>query len=313
HIEQQDVYVPALLGTDGTLEWRRRREKDVLARQFWTDLRTLLPLLDTKPHLLVLSRVQTDFQHCRTSNTRPWGSALLCRAKHPNLWHATIERFPSTVPNNSLVFPYPARTHFRTATHPRPVNTTAKSTLVFGTWRTRFRHRNELKSQCLARPGQCEFYEAPRDNGAFDNALARTRTDAATFCLQPQGDTPSRSHTWDALLAICIPVLFANAFVLPMPFEKRLPWDDMVLRVPREAWGRGKNVVDYLAGVAPDRVALMQRTIDAHRHVFQYAVETAWPEEAGWTMDEAVAVAPEDDALTAGLKGFMVAALEGSR
>jgi hypothetical protein len=69
-------------------------------------------------------------------------------------------------------------------------------------------HRQCAASEaCLHMPcmGTELHKKCKRDNGAIARVLRRT-----TFCLEPDGDTPTRQSWFDAILSGCIPVFFSS-------------------------------------------------------------------------------------------------------
>ncbi|KAJ3294726.1 hypothetical protein HK104_003332 [Borealophlyctis nickersoniae] len=320
------VYVPALIGSEYTFTIHNRRDKDLLASKFWNNITRLFPYINTKPHLVILGRVESDWRQC-TGENKVYGSRLLCEMRHPNLWFGVMEkergRGPSVQELRTIDMPYPAKTHFLDPVWPGwNVDVGKKDVIVYATWQTRTGFRKKLADQCLERgvgingttdlapllgaegnSSKCIIYEAPADGAMFDNARSRGLSARSIFCPQPAGDTLSRSQTWDALLAICIPVFFG---AVPMPWSDRLPWSNMTVSIPRNAYDGG-NFVDYLASIPPTRVAAMQQTISQHRHLFQYSIRSIWPEKGGWTWDEVMKFGPEDDAFTGVLKDFILA------
>jgi hypothetical protein len=116
-----------------------------------------------------------------------------------------------------------------------------------------------------------------------------------------------RSQTWNALLSGCIPVFWEKYSKLPMPFNSRLPWDDIVLRL---RWEEGEpNFVDTLKKIYDEDKELIKRkmaNIRKYRSLFQYSLNPMYPAENGWTMKEAMSIAETDDAFTMILKELLV-------
>ncbi|KAJ1545543.1 hypothetical protein HK405_007860, partial [Cladochytrium tenue] len=180
------VFVPLLLVNEMVLNNSEGWDPGQLSRHFATNIRSLLPNIDTKPHLVVLGRVGFDFvRDCSRglfSDIRPrWGNSLLCDVLHPNLWFVLIEQPPRRGIANYIIAPYPSRFHdvqlarfddmqsqpARTvvAAHHVP-KSHVRQNLVYATFIVRDpvrQFRERLANQCQTRAEQCVFYEKDTD------------------------------------------------------------------------------------------------------------------------------------------------------
>ncbi|KAH8070364.1 hypothetical protein JL721_5131 [Aureococcus anophagefferens] len=109
---------------------------------------------------------------------------------------------------------------------------------------------------------------APRH---FCGLNASTR--AATFCLEPGGDSPYRKGFYDAMLTGCVPVVFGlyNARVAPW----FVPRNALVVVNETAYLGGAFNVLDLLRAVPPARVAAMRAALRDGAHRLQYAAADA--------------------------------------
>lgn len=124
--------------------------------------------------------------------------------------------------------------------------------------------RIKVKSQCLEKgPPDCIFMDLhiQQHHGtlAFDTALYGRLVSLmlnATFCLEPDGDTPSRKGLIDAIVLGCIPVLF-------LPAQRKLwPWhlpDWSTFSVLLDP--HSDNAVTQLQKIPPGKVARLRKQL----------------------------------------------------
>ena len=97
------------------------------------------------------------------------------------------------------------------------------------------------------------------------------------FCLQPEGDTPTRQSWFEALIQLCIPVFFADCLVPNLAFETLYapflpphardafgagPWA-VVLNASEVVRRRPGWLAQQLRAIPPPQRASMRRTIAA--------------------------------------------------
>lgn len=142
----------------------------------------------------------------------------------------------------------------------------------------------------------------------YDRIKSSELTNKSVFCLNPPGDSPSRSQIYDSLVLGCIPVLWSTSDEIPLPFPTKIPWEKIVVRLnPHD---EVVNYVETLRNFSENEIAERQDYMRKWRSVFQYSLEPNWPEDGGWSLSEALSLNEKDDALTAVLKEFTVAASE---
>lgn len=73
------VYVPLLFAS------LVRINKEFASSVFLQNVSLNLPYIDSKPHLVILGRVESDFR-CS------WGGSVLCEPTHPNLWFVVAKQ-----------------------------------------------------------------------------------------------------------------------------------------------------------------------------------------------------------------------------
>ena len=135
--------------------------------------------------------------------------------------------------------------------------------------------RAALKRSCIDGRPWCDT-RAPEAKGAGvgeqDFSGISALYYAATFCLQPIGDTISRKGMVDALLLGCIPVLFHRGQ------QQQWGWfwgswvtDATVLFNMTAVIDGTVDVVHQLRGISPARVTAMRETISRHAHALQWS------------------------------------------
>jgi hypothetical protein len=118
------------------------------------------------------------------------------------------------------------------------------------------------------------------------SCVVETRTDRpriralysrAVFCLQPPGDTATRSGIFDSILHGCIPVLW-NGTALDRQYELHLPsLDEVAIAVPAE---HQRDALPWLARVLADEAPRIERIRESIRRVAprcQYSVRGERP------------------------------------
>ena len=135
--------------------------------------------------------------------------------------------------------------------------------------------RAALKRSCINGRPWCDT-RAPEAQGAGlgeqDFSGISALYYAATYCLQPIGDTISRKGMVDALLLGCIPVLFHPGQLQQWGwFWGAWVTNATVLFNMTEVISGAVDVVQQLRGIAPARVAAMRETISRRAHAFQWS------------------------------------------
>ncbi|MCO5588827.1 hypothetical protein L7F22_042787 [Adiantum nelumboides] len=88
----------------------------------------------------------------------------------------------------------------------------------------------------------------------------------AVFCLQPEGDTPTRKSIFDSLVAECIPVVFSN-HTAHLQYDAYLPTNPTLYSIVfnKDKFAQTENnIVQALASISTDRIHSMQEYIREH-------------------------------------------------
>lgn len=214
------IFVPFYAGLDlGRFLWGFNTSmRDNLSKSLvsWLRQRREWEKMWGRDHFLVGGRVSWDFRRATEAESE-WGSKLMSLPESKNMTFLTIE---SSLYNNDFAIPYP--TYF----YP------SKDREVFD-WQKRMRAtkrphlfsfagaprphldnsiRGEIIAQCLSSGKLCKFlscYADPSRTSLCDEPLNVMKVfERSVFCLQPSGDTYTRTSTFDSILAGCIPVFF---------------------------------------------------------------------------------------------------------
>jgi len=133
--------------------------------------------------------------------------------------------------------------------------------------------RHKIAAECRdARDEDCRL-TAPESLFDHNSQFCGTRDSAlaATFCLEPSGDSPYRKGLYDVMLAGCIPVVFSA-------YNTRVsPWfvpEKGIMRLSETEYMAGEwNVLDRLRSVSPRRIAKMQTALHEGAVKMQYALD----------------------------------------
>ncbi|MCO5586981.1 hypothetical protein L7F22_040926 [Adiantum nelumboides] len=144
-----------------------------------------------------------------------------------------------------------------------------------GSARRRFRQestqhfRKELKRQCDQEKEKCRFmdctlqYRQSQIPCESEPEIVTLEFSNAVFCLQPEGDTPTRKSIFDSLIAGCIPAVFTN-FTAHLQYDAYLPHDPSLYSVflKKDDIALGKhNFVQELAKIPEEKIKCMQAMI----------------------------------------------------
>ncbi|KAJ3018485.1 hypothetical protein HKX48_002861 [Thoreauomyces humboldtii] len=216
-------------------------------------------------HFMALGRIEMDF--LQTDGT--YGTSFLLHPAAANVTFFSIEPVSdrSGIHHHTIPVPYPAHTHASQNSLPE-VDYDAKNLLISSNWLSRTPLRRTLRSQCDSHPDLCTHYEE-HDWQAFNNTLIADLNLRSTFCLQPGGDSPTRSAFWDSLLMGCIPVVFPTECPYPheaYPFSDRVPWNRTIVSLDSDL-----DVVERLAALTEEEVMGYQEEIEERRWMWQYS------------------------------------------
>jgi hypothetical protein len=124
--------------------------------------------------------------------------------------------------------------------------------------------------QCISKEeiGACKL-----DNAAIAHILQRS-----TFCLAPDGDTPTRQSWFDSILSGCIPVFFSTCLRDDLFYEHA--YDPFIPAYTRKTFGAGDWAVVLNASAIYDGAAvetLLRDIPDADVHRMQTRLRVLAP------------------------------------
>jgi len=136
--------------------------------------------------------------------------------------------------------------------------------------------RKALHYQCLNSTGFCQWYEAAHScKGVVNMTSNMLLLRESVFCPQPIGDTVTRKGVFDALIAGCIPVIFAKATLrLYVPwFLSQEDMDDISVYIDLQAILRREvNFLDVLKALTEEDIHRKQAAIERVAPRLQYSI-----------------------------------------
>ncbi|KAI5081606.1 hypothetical protein GOP47_0001349 [Adiantum capillus-veneris] len=232
-------------------------------------------------HFMVLGRQPVDLN--RPIKTRMWGLPVTSQPELANLtflWKGKV--FSTFI--HEIGVPYPTSFHPSSDSHLKVWQETIKGAkrewLVsfLGSARRKFRHestlqfRQELQKQCEEKNDKCRFLDCTLQYTRWqipcesEPEIVTLEFSNAVFCLQPEGDTPTRKSFFDSIIAGCIPVVFSNE-TAHLQYDAYLPSDPTMYSIflNKDDIALGKdNFVQALANISTGRVKSMQENIREH-------------------------------------------------
>ena len=267
---------------------------DELIADFWADAPQLLPALGTKPHWMTLSEIEMMIHRgCGEG----WGIPLACHPLathmtfatpealtelHTTAWH---QRYNGRAPihNNSVAIPYLGHIH-RVSMQNRAKlladEGVADKKQLLATMS--FAHargvqlRADLFEQCNAEPRECWYVRY----SSFAEVLESYR--AAWFCVQPYGDSPTRSALLDCMASgLAVPVVFDKYLFDMLPFADVVDYRSIMAYVAEDdvLLPEG-NLLRQLRTYSNETRASMLHNMQQTSHALQYAVSPVWQSTA---------------------------------
>ncbi|KNA22912.1 hypothetical protein SOVF_029970 [Spinacia oleracea] len=176
-------------------------------------------------HVFVLGKNSWDL---RRSEYVPWGTPLLELDELQNPIKLIIERQPWHM--NDVGVPYP--TYFHPRSDQEIISWQQKISQVQRKYLVSFAGaprkdpmsiRSILIEQCTSSPEVCKFLNCG-EKLCVESAPVMKLFMESEFCLQPDGDSPTRKSVFDSLVAGCIPVVF-DPFTAHYQYPWHLPED----------------------------------------------------------------------------------------
>jgi hypothetical protein len=215
-------------------------EYKAAVQAFYQQASQLLPALGSKPHIIVLPRVQ----RCYNKD----GSLLDARYENisRHFTFLTIEaskvQESKMATHNVLAVPYPSLIHWRRANvalHQQQLHLNRpRELLVYGTWSPRTLLRKSLTAQCAERSDAHTCRVLQTQLFGEDQAISAVALAShAWFCMQPAGDTDSRRSVYMCLAAGAIPVVFDSHWTRLLPFADIIQASNMLLDMSQQRRG----------------------------------------------------------------------------
>ena len=311
-----DVFLCLQRGIPSSQTWCSQLQvgEDEAANKAWMeldrDMATLLPLVDKKPHLIVLARTEWI---SRQFDKHDMGH-LLDRNHNYNLTYVTIEVFKDVWQDrkgvrNILSMPHPTFYHFHDGMRPESfdakVLTARKQRLAIETFYARFEFRKRLKAACDKVPHMCLHAEFDYWQQNDPKAISRwmNETAGAWFCLNPTGDMPTRKSTVDCLMAGTIPVVFHHWVPDTFFFGDVINATDVMVYIDQSELEMDPMALFERLAKIPmtERLRLLQN-IYKWRQVFQFSLT---PKGGDIRFDNLRELQPRDDAFTFVLKAVV--------
>lgn len=278
-------YVPYYAGQDAAVSMKcnsmQLRDRRVNRFLGWLTGQDTWQRTSGQRHFIVLGRQPFDMNRTVTANM--WGLPITTQPELANFTFLWWEKaFSDSI--HEIGIPYPTSFHPSSDAHLKiwqdEIRGAKRDWLVsyLGSARRRFRHestllfRKELKRQCDQEKEKCRFMDCTLEYTSWqvpcesEPEIVTLEFSNAVFCLQPEGDTPTRKSIFDSMLAGCIPVVFSN-YTAHFQYEAYLPRNpslySVFLNKDEIALGR-YNFVQKLAEIPKDRIERMQATIIEH-------------------------------------------------
>jgi len=258
--------------------------------------------------------------HRGCSDDEGWGVPLACHSLAKHMIFATPEsltdlhprhghqRFASGRPasNNTVTIPYMGHVH-RASMQQRAKllaeeRVGAKKAYVASMCFRSMRGtqlRADLARQCDAAPDECWNVR----NGSILDIVESYRR--AWFCVQPYGDSPTRSAIMDCIASgLAVPCVFDEFLFDMLPFADVIDYRAMVAYIPADDVMAPGNAsfLDWLRHYDGAARAAMLSSLQAVSQALQYAVQ---PNHLLVRHDRLAAVDPLDDAFTMSLKAVL--------
>jgi len=154
------------------------------------------------------------------------------------------------------VVPYVAHSEIKEFTHLPPTDAIRKHRVTFcGSLKRRSRFRkviSEVEGVHLNNVGDINAGHSQEQKKVI-NSYHETMRDS-TFCLVPEGDTPSSRRLFDAMVSGCIPVFITWGY--DRPFENVVDYDSFSINLNPKRWlnGEAQDQIDELYAMTEDEI-----------------------------------------------------------
>lgn len=137
--------------------------------------------------------------------------------------------------------------------------------------------RRALQTQCRSSPSSssCHWYNTTHSCNGIINAIDQMKLfQRAQYCLSPPGDTVTRKSLFDALIAGCVPVIFAKATITQYSWYftmQEIEDISIYISIP-SILVQGTNFISILSAIPKETLLLKQRAIEKLAPRLQYSV-----------------------------------------
>lgn len=184
--------------------------------------------------------------------------------------------------------PYPSSFHWWEGLREQPWEVTPANrarrtilSLFIGSVRTSNMNSNMLRRTLLAQcqaDESCQWHTtAHACNGVVNATSQMLMFRQAKFCPAPPGDSITRKSLFDALVAGCVPVIFAKASLSQyLWYFTKQQLEDVAIFIPKQAiLEKAANFLDILGSISDEDLERRQRIIAQIAPSLQYAVVPA--------------------------------------
>lgn len=163
---------------------------------------------------------------------------------------------------NLLVIPYVAHSMISLDPKKRPPKDPSHYITFMGSLHRMGRFRKPLKEEMTGvYVGSSGLNTGRKDDSFYHYANIMM---SSTFCLSPQGDTPSTRRLFDAIMAGCLPVHIGDDY--KRPFDDVIPYEEFEIRVNIDNWYPGEQAqgeIDRIYTISEEEIR-RKREIMSH-------------------------------------------------
>ncbi|GJW79113.1 exostosin family protein [Tanacetum coccineum] len=233
----------------------------------WLTKRDEWKYLNGKDHFLVGGRITWDFRRSADEDSK-WGNKLLLLPAVKNMSMLTIESNPYS--SSDFAIPYPTYFHpsydyevldwqdrmmkmerkwlFSFVGAPRPNDPTSIRSLLI----------DQCKNSSVGKLLDC----GDGDKKCHSPSSVMKMFQSSIFCLQPQGDSPTRRSAFDSILAGCIPVFFhPNSFYLQYTWHIPTNYTRYSVFISEDDIRKNVSIEQKLSHIDPEVIQMMRKEV----------------------------------------------------
>ena len=246
-------------------------------------LATLAPHQQGRPHVMGVAKIEREegSKYCPVL-ARNLGNVTLIGIEHESQRY--IQKAYGMYNYPMIVAPYPSYGHFIPGSSSK-IPVAIKNVFVFLAAGTR--RSNPFRTIILDQlPTTMESWETKTSHGSMNVTSIMLATPEcmgnhknltmkwmkhSVFCLQPEGDSPTRKSFFDAVLSLCIPVLFTYKHKVRYPFDQTLDYPNFTITIPREEISK-TSIVEILKRVGNREIRDKQEGLQKVAPLLQYSI-----------------------------------------